>query len=67
VSEPAVVKVRSGMGETVRAEFLGLEDGRARVRFLKKVQGRQPESLIHPKRIIGGVPTTGIEVDRGPK
>lgn len=52
-----VVRIRSGMGETVRAQFLGLEAGRARVRFMKEVQGRKPESLIHPKRIIGGVPS----------
>lgn len=58
MSAVPVVRVRSGMGEVVRAEFLGLVDGRAHVRFLKEVQGRTPEAWIHPKRLLDGVPDT---------
>lgn len=53
--QPRIIRVRSGMGEVVRAEFLGFEGGRARVRFLKEVQGRTPVSLIHTKRLLGPV------------
>ena len=56
LDEPVVVRVRSGMGEVVRAELLAVEGGRAQVRFLKEVNGRTPVSWIHTKRLIDGVP-----------
>lgn len=56
-----VVKVRSGRGEVMRAEFLGQEGDKVHIRYLKEVDGRTPESWIHVKRIIGELP--GGQVD----
>lgn len=58
--------MRSGRGEVMRAEFLGLDGTRVHVRFLKEIQGRNPESWIHAKRLIGGLPEASEgEEDRG--
>lgn len=52
-----IIRVRTGRGETVRAEFLGMaDDGRVHIRYLLKIEGRAPESCVHTKRIIGGLP-----------
>lgn len=55
-----VVRVRSGRGETMRAEFLGRDGDRVHIRYLKEVEGRTPESWIHVKRVIGELPDTGV-------
>lgn len=62
-----VVRVRSGMGEVSRAELLDVDGDRVRIRYLKEVGGRNPESWVHVKRLIDGLPETTIEVGRGPQ
>lgn len=57
--EFSVVRVRSGRGEVTRAELLDVRDGRAKVRFLKEVDGRTPVSWIAVKRLIDGLPGQG--------
>lgn len=54
--EAVVVRVRSGMGEVVRAQLLAVEGGRVQVRYCKEVNGVRPVSWIASKRLIDGVP-----------
>lgn len=56
MNEVTVVRVRSGMGEVVRAELLAVDGGRVQVQYLKQVNGVRPVSWIAAKRLIDGVP-----------
>lgn len=56
MEEAVVVRVRSGMGEVVRAELLAVEGGKVQVRYCKEVNGVRPVSWIAAKRLIDGVP-----------